>query len=101
MTILLVYDEARLRQTLARSLRARGYQVVEAATHREAVAAASARTYDLLLLAVNLPDATGWDVLRDGSNKARERAAETLAIVRDAMKIDYPELRGPRVDGQW
>jgi tryptophanyl-tRNA synthetase len=34
-----------------------------------------------------------WDVLRDGSAKARARAAETLALVRDAMKIDYPELR--------
>jgi tryptophanyl-tRNA synthetase len=34
-----------------------------------------------------------WDVLREGSNRARERAAETLALVRDAMKIDYPELR--------
>jgi tryptophanyl-tRNA synthetase len=34
-----------------------------------------------------------WDVLREGSAKARERAAETLALVRDAMKIDYPELR--------
>ena len=34
-----------------------------------------------------------WNVLREGSNKARERAAETLALVRDAMKIDYPELR--------
>ncbi len=34
-----------------------------------------------------------WDVLREGSAKARARAAETLALVRDAMKIDYPELR--------
>jgi tryptophanyl-tRNA synthetase len=34
-----------------------------------------------------------WDVLREGSAKARERAQETLAIVRDAMKIDFPELR--------
>jgi len=34
-----------------------------------------------------------WDVLRDGNRKARERAGETLALVRDAMKIDYPELR--------
>ncbi|HUP49040.1 MAG TPA: tryptophan--tRNA ligase [Thermoanaerobaculia bacterium] len=36
---------------------------------------------------------TVWDVLRDGNRKARERAAETLALVRQAMKIDYPELR--------
>ena len=34
-----------------------------------------------------------WDVLREGSRKARERAGETLALVRDAMKIDYPGLR--------
>ncbi|HEX7707041.1 MAG TPA: tryptophan--tRNA ligase [Thermoanaerobaculia bacterium] len=35
-----------------------------------------------------------WDVLRDGNRRARERAAETLDLVRSAMKIDYPELRG-------
>ena len=34
-----------------------------------------------------------WDTLREGSRRARERAAETLALVRDAMKIDYPEMR--------
>jgi tryptophanyl-tRNA synthetase len=34
-----------------------------------------------------------WDALRDGNRRARERAGETLALVRDAMKISYPELR--------
>jgi tryptophanyl-tRNA synthetase len=34
-----------------------------------------------------------WDTLRDGSNRARERAAETLSLVRDAMKINYPDLK--------
>ena len=34
-----------------------------------------------------------WDVLRAGNAKARERASETLDLVRKAMKIDYPELR--------
>ncbi len=33
-----------------------------------------------------------WDTLRDGSNRARERAGETLELVREAMKIHYPEL---------
>jgi tryptophanyl-tRNA synthetase len=33
-----------------------------------------------------------WDVLREGSAKARERAQETLQLVREAMKISYPEL---------
>jgi tryptophanyl-tRNA synthetase len=34
-----------------------------------------------------------WDVLREGNRKARQRAGETLELVRKAMKIDYPELR--------
>jgi tryptophanyl-tRNA synthetase len=34
-----------------------------------------------------------WDVLREGNRRARERAAETLELVRVAMKIDYPEFR--------
>lgn len=34
-----------------------------------------------------------WDALREGNRRARERAGETMARVRDAIKIDYPELR--------
>ena len=34
-----------------------------------------------------------WNVLRDGNERARERAGETLALVRKAMKIEYPELQ--------
>jgi tryptophanyl-tRNA synthetase len=34
-----------------------------------------------------------WSVLRDGNERARERAGETLALVRRAMKIEYPELK--------
>ena len=42
---------------------------------------------------INRDPSLVWDALREGSRNARERAAETLALVRDAMKIDYPELR--------
>ena len=34
-----------------------------------------------------------WDALRDGNRKARERAHETMELVRSAIKITYPELR--------
>ncbi|HEY3057277.1 MAG TPA: tryptophan--tRNA ligase [Thermoanaerobaculia bacterium] len=34
-----------------------------------------------------------WDVLRDGNERARERAEETMKLVREAMKISYKELR--------
>jgi tryptophanyl-tRNA synthetase len=34
-----------------------------------------------------------WNALREGSRKARERAAETLTMVRKAMKIEFPEMK--------
>ena len=34
-----------------------------------------------------------WDALREGGRIARELAEETLTMVRQAMKIDFPELR--------
>jgi DNA-binding response OmpR family regulator len=62
MQILLVDDEARLRQAIARSLTARGYQVTEAGNAATALSLADPGNVDLLVLDVNLPDATGWDV---------------------------------------
>jgi tryptophanyl-tRNA synthetase len=34
-----------------------------------------------------------WDVLRDGNRKARERAQETMQLVRDAVKVNYSGLQ--------
>ena len=78
MSILLVDDEVQLCQTLARALTARGHRVDKVATHKEAVAAALASPYDLMLLDINLPDATGWDVLRD--IRAANRTVPTVVF---------------------
>lgn len=63
--LLVVDDEERLRQTFARALTGRGYAVTQAASHADAMRILGAESFDLLLLDINLPDATGWDVLRD------------------------------------
>lgn len=81
ISILLVDDETRLRRTLARSLTVRGFQVVEAATHQEALAAALGQRFDLMLLDVNLPDATGWDVLRDLAAAGRTLPTVVMSAV--------------------
>jgi DNA-binding response OmpR family regulator len=62
--ILLVEDEERLQWVLARTLEASGYAVRTARTAAEAVQAALATRPDVLVLDVNLPDGTGWGVLR-------------------------------------
>jgi DNA-binding response OmpR family regulator len=80
-SILLVEDEPRLRQTLARSLQARDFQVVEATSAAEAVTAATADRFDMMLLDVNLPDATGWDVLRRLRGADRELPVVVMSAV--------------------
>ncbi len=64
--ILIVEDEDALRRIITLNLARRGFSVAEAdsvATADEAIAA-SPRPFDLILLDINLPDQTGWDVLR-------------------------------------
>jgi CheY-like chemotaxis protein len=64
--ILVVEDEAPLRRIIVLNLVRRGHTVIEAenvASAQEALAAFHAQ-FDLILLDLNLPDHTGWDVLR-------------------------------------
>lgn len=61
--VLIVEDEQRLRRTLAISLGARGFQVTEAATGAEAIAALAAAPPDLVVLDLGLPDMDGLAVI--------------------------------------
>lgn len=62
--VLLVEDEDRLRGILARYLRERGHHVIEAPSAADARQALVLTRVDVLLLDINLPEETGWDVLR-------------------------------------
>lgn len=87
--ILLVEDELRLRRTLVRSLEGRGYRVVEAATAADAVSAALSTDFAVMLLDVNLPDATGWDVLR----QLRAAGCEVPVVVLSAVPPNPTRVR--------
>jgi DNA-binding response OmpR family regulator len=68
-SVLIVEDENPLRRILTLNLARRGYNVVEADTAEAALDAVRASVagdipFDLLLLDINLPDQSGWDVLR-------------------------------------
>lgn len=76
--LLVVDDEERLRQTFVRALTGRGYAVTGAASHAEATRALGEEAFDLLVLDINLPDATGWDVLRD--LEATGRGLPTIVV---------------------
>lgn len=63
MKILIIEDEAELREVLTRSLTAERYVVETAATYREARSKAMIYHYDCLLLDIMLPDGNGLDLL--------------------------------------
>lgn len=62
--VLVIDDEASLRRVIVRNLEVRGYQVVGVGTAMEALDSLSAGEFDLMLLDINLPDLTGWELLR-------------------------------------
>lgn len=62
--ILLVEDDVVLRDLLTRNLLARGYEVRRAEDAQTALAQLRSVPFDLVLLDINLPDQTGWEVLR-------------------------------------
>jgi two-component system OmpR family response regulator len=62
--LLVVDDEATVRELLSATLRFAGFEVTSAATATEAVAAAVDEPPDLILLDVMLPDMDGFEVVR-------------------------------------
>jgi DNA-binding response OmpR family regulator len=72
--ILLVEDDEALAGVIARNLRARGHQVWAEETAEAALVHMAEAWPDVLVLDVNLPDLTGWDILRRLSAADRGRA---------------------------
>jgi len=86
--VLLVEDEAKLRRVIARNLTGRGLDVSEAATVAEALQALNSDLPDLILLDINLPDRSGWDVLRD----LQRRRISVPTIVVSAVRVSQGRL---------
>lgn len=62
--ILVVNNHPLTRETIYEVLRAEGNEVVLAATGQEGVRTFHADHFDLLLLDVNLPDTSGWNIFK-------------------------------------
>jgi DNA-binding response OmpR family regulator len=86
--VLLVEDEATLRRIIACNLVARGHQVVEADSARDALARLNEDEPDLLLLDINLLGRSGWDILRE----IRRQGKNVPAVIVSALRLDPARL---------
>lgn len=77
MRILVVEDEEKLVDILARSLRAEGYSVDGVRTAAEGMEYAKAYAYDLMILDLQLPDGTGTGLLK----RLREQGHAMPALI--------------------
>jgi DNA-binding response OmpR family regulator len=87
-SVLLVEDEATFRRVIARNLSGRGLLVREVGTAEEAVDVSTADRPDLMLLDINLPDRSGWDVMRE----LHRLGIDVPTIVVSAVRVNQSRL---------
>jgi excisionase family DNA binding protein len=83
--VLIVDDDARLREFVRVNLEMDGYSVREAASAAEGLAALEEEPPDLILLDVMMPEVDGWEMLR----RVRERhGVDSIPVIMFSGKVD-------------
>ena len=85
--VLVVEDEAQMRRFIRASLSAHGYQVGEAASGAEALALATSRNPDVILMDLGLPDVDGIELTRQLREWSRTPVIVISARGREADKV--------------
>ena len=91
--ILIVEDDALLNKTLAYNLSSDGWDVTPALNAKTAADLLAGRSYDLVLLDINLPDGNGYDLCR----LVKPEYPDTVVIFLTANDQESDQLRGYEV----
>lgn len=91
--ILLVEDDNLLNKTLAYNLTSDGYEVTGVQNARTAAAKLAGLEYDLVLLDINLPDGSGYDLCK----LIKPKHPDTVVIFLTANDQESDQIRGYEV----
>jgi signal transduction histidine kinase/CheY-like chemotaxis protein len=87
LTIVLIDDDARVREVLAAMLESQGQEVIQAGSGEEGVLLVEARSPDLVLTDLGMPGMTGWEVAH--AVKARHPQLPVGLITGWADQLDH------------
>lgn len=93
-TVLVVDDEADIREILQLTLESAGYRVVTAADGSEALEAAEREVPDAILLDVGMPRVDGWQVLEHMKSSPEIDLATIPIVMLTAWTSDEDRVRG-------
>jgi DNA-binding response OmpR family regulator len=93
MKVLIVEDETALADILSRNLRARGFDVRTAETAEGAILSMAEEWPDCLVLDINLPDESGWSVLRRLTQADRDLLHVVVISAAPISQIRMAEFR--------
>jgi two-component system cell cycle response regulator DivK len=91
-TILVVEDNDRNRRLLKVLLKAKGYDVIEAATGEEAMSCLKSQKPELILMDIQLPNMDGLELIRKIKSEAETRDIPIVAVTAYAMKGDKERI---------
>ncbi len=86
--ILVVDDNRDSRELVAKVLKNKGYQIIEAADGEDALKKATAETPDLILMDISLPKIDGYEVTRRLKSMEEFKSIPVIALTAHAMKGD-------------
>jgi len=95
MNVLVVEDEVELADVIASNLRARGHDACVEGSAEAALLRMAEAWPDVMILDINLPDLTGWEILRRLSAVDRQRLR---VVVISAAPISQKRIQEFRPD---
>jgi CheY-like chemotaxis protein len=92
-TILIVEDDDMSRRLLRDVLRFHSYCVIEAATGNDAIMALKAKQFDLALMDIQLPDISGFEVLKQLREMPQHAGLPVAAVTASVMDYDRKRIK--------